>query len=194
MALINKNFNLTATTRQGVRQQLMNEFLQENAGTGKGQNCTYYDYIVENLPGYSITLCRPASLNKGFDFTVRTTGVKYDNSYTRKLKNGVTTIVQKIDDCPKHDNVKDILLNLKNTLQANQYTLIKTELTNIYSLQQYNLANVAGITFSDYIGTQRPIEIILLAIKWLFIEQDITYWNWSGRAMLWQDLQDAGLV
>jgi hypothetical protein len=26
---------------------------------------------------------------------------------------------------------------------------------------------------------------ILKAIKWLFIEQDIRYWNYSGRNMTW---------
>ena len=38
------------------------------------------------------------------------------------------------------------------------------------------------------------ILIILLAIKWLFIEQDITYWNWSGRNMLYNHLIEMGLV
>jgi len=41
---------------------------------------------------------------------------------------------------------------------------------------------------------ERPIAIILLAIKWLFIEQDITYWNWSGRNMLMNSLKDKELV
>ena len=35
--------------------------------------------------------------------------------------------------------------------------------------------------FSDYENNMHPIAIILLAIKWLFIAEDISYWNWSGR-------------
>jgi hypothetical protein len=27
--------------------------------------------------------------------------------------------------------------------------------------------------------------MIIKTIKWLFIEQDIRYWNYSGRDMLW---------
>jgi len=29
-----------------------------------------------------------------------------------------------------------------------------------------------------------PIDLILGVVKWLFIEQDVRYWNYSGRAML----------
>ena len=28
------------------------------------------------------------------------------------------------------------------------------------------------------------VEMILKILKWLFIEQDITYWNYDGRGML----------
>ena len=31
-----------------------------------------------------------------------------------------------------------------------------------------------------------PAEMILKVFKWLFIEQEIRYWNYSGRDMLWQ--------
>lgn len=51
-----------------------------------------------------------------------------------------------------------------------------------------------GFDFTDGDGILRPIAIILLAIKWLFIEQDITYWNWSGRNMLYNQLIEMGLV
>ena len=38
------------------------------------------------------------------------------------------------------------------------------------------------------------IEGILKLVKWLFLEQDVTYWNYSGRAMLYQSLKGNGLV
>lgn len=30
-----------------------------------------------------------------------------------------------------------------------------------------------------------PVDHILKAVKWLFIEQDIRYWNYSGKNMTW---------
>ena len=48
--------------------------------------------------------------------------------------------------------------------------------------------------FADYLNNQHPVYIVLLAIKWLFIEQDITYWNWSGRNMLKESLEKDGLM
>lgn len=50
------------------------------------------------------------------------------------------------------------------------------------------------MVFLDYSNQQHPIEIILLALKWLFIEQDFTYWNNSGRFMLYDTLKNYGLV
>lgn len=39
----------------------------------------------------------------------------------------------------------------------------------------------------------QPIETILKVVKWLFIEQDVTYWNWSGRSMLYSGLREDDL-
>jgi hypothetical protein len=33
-----------------------------------------------------------------------------------------------------------------------------------------------------------PCDLILAVLKWLFIEQDIRYWNYSGREMLWNSI------
>ena len=30
-----------------------------------------------------------------------------------------------------------------------------------------------------------PVDQIVKTMKWLFIEQDIRYWNYSGRNMTW---------
>lgn len=57
-----------------------------------------------------------------------------------------------------------------------------------------NFESLSGATFPDYNLNQHPIEIILLAIKWLFMEQDCAYWNYSGRAMLFEKLQNNGLI
>lgn len=33
------------------------------------------------------------------------------------------------------------------------------------------------------------VEIVLKLVKWFFIEQDITYWNRTGRDMLWNGIK-----
>ncbi len=71
-----------------------------------------------------------------------------------------------------------------------RYTSVRDALVNIYNCQPYVQNSVQGLFFTDYDGANHPIEIILLAVKWLFIEQDIRYWNWSGRDMLWSGIKD----
>lgn len=71
--------------------------------------------------------------------------------------------------------------------------VIKPIIDMIYNCQNVNLSTT-GFKFLDYTTQSHPIEIILLSLKWLFIEQDITYWNTSGRAMLYSKLQSNNLV
>ena len=33
-----------------------------------------------------------------------------------------------------------------------------------------------------------PYDLIIKTLKWLFIEQDIRYWNYSGHDMLWKGI------
>lgn len=33
-------------------------------------------------------------------------------------------------------------------------------------------------------------ELIIKTLKWLFIKQDIRYWNYSGRDMLWDGIKE----
>lgn len=179
MAMTEKDFTLTKNTREGIRKELIDEFLQEAPGTGIGDDCSKYRYTVETFNDYSIEIRRPASLNKGFDFKVHIVGV-----FFKKIRR---------HSDPSHKDIKNALNEVKSKNTAN-YNKVKTELANIYSLKQYDLRNVAGITFLDGDKKEQPIELILLSIKWLFIEQDMTYWNWSGRNMLWSKLKEDNLV
>lgn len=177
MAINKVNFILKTSTRQDIRKELVAEFLKELPGSGKGTLTSRYYYTVETMGGYSIELHRPAGLNKGFDFVVHIIGMhfKKNKRYTN----------------PSHIDIINVLLQL--SVQSN-YGVVKNELHNIFNLRQYNLSNVNGITFVDGDGNNVPIAIMLLAIRWLFIEQDMTYWNWSGRQMLWDGLVAKGLV
>lgn len=72
-------------------------------------------------------------------------------------------------------------LKFAKTNYPDRYEYVKVEINNIFFVDKYNLENVQGIMFSDYENNMHPIAIILLATKWLFIAEDISYWNWSGR-------------
>ena len=170
---------LQANNRAGIRNELVTLLLQEQPGTGKGTNASRYRYAVETFNNYSIVLNRPAGLNKGFDFTVNIQGMSFKKK--RRYYN------------PSHQDIIDVLQSIQNTHPA-QYQDIRLEIQNIYNCVTPKFHNISGITFLDHTNTPRPVEIILLAIKWLFIEQDITYWNWSGRNMLFSKFQNLGLV
>ena len=87
-----------------------------------------------------------------------------------------------------------MLQQVKNNISSTEYQKIKNIIWNIFKLEDYDLSTIAGITFTDFDGNTHPLEIVLLAIRWLFIEQDITYWNFSGRSMLMNGLLGDGLV
>ena len=170
---------LRANNRADIRNELVMLLLQEQPGTGAGVNASRYRYTVDTFGNYSIVLNRPAGLNKGFDFTVNIQGMSFKKKRTYYN--------------PSHQDITNVLQSVKNA-NPTQYQNVSLEIRNIYNCVSPNFQNISGITFLDHTNTSRPIEIILLAIKWLFIEQDITYWNWSGRNMLFSGLQNLGLV
>ena len=192
--MVTINHPLQSTNRVDIRKEMIDLFLNETAGTGKGNLCSKYQYDVEQISNtpYSIFLIRPARLNKGIDFTVHVGGGLQFKKFSKTGKvNAQDQLKFKIDSVPRHDCIEAALQNCTNNANYNN---VKTAMRNIYNCQQYNMASVANITFNDYLGNAHPIEIILLAAKWLFIEQDITYWNHSGRAMLWNGLAAKNLV
>lgn len=175
MPLTQIDYTLHSTNRTDVRKEVVSLFLLEQPGTGKGDDCSKYWYNVEQIEGYSTLLKRPVPLNKGFDFTVNTNSLYFKKN--RRYTN------------PSHDDIVSALRFVK-IANPDKYIFIHTALTNIYNCQSYDPKRVQGLYFSDYAGVDHPIEIILLAVKWLFIEQDIRYWNWSGRNMLWNEIKD----
>ena len=73
---------LNSTERKAVRDEIIELFLLESPGTGKEELCSKYEYTVETIDEYSIFLRRPASLNKGFDFTVHVKGMNFKKNRT----------------------------------------------------------------------------------------------------------------
>lgn len=74
------SYTLTISNRKQMRDDVIDFFQNEQPGTGTGINASKYIYEVENFNQYKIQLCRPANLNKGFDFTVNITGLYFKKS------------------------------------------------------------------------------------------------------------------
>lgn len=174
-------FNLPSTNRAQMRKDLITQFIQEQPGTGNGNLASRYTYQVEKLNNnYSIYLRRPTQLNKGFDFTVNISGLKFKKNICYST--------------PSHTDIINALMDCKNHFPAIYQNQIIPYLHNIYNCIPVNFTNLTGATFADYQQIQHPIEIILLAIKWLFMEQDCAYWNYSGRTMFYNALQTNHLL
>lgn len=172
------DYTLPIGNRIQKRQALITCFLSENAGTGRGNEASRYQYNVETYGNYGIFLKRPTQLNKGFDFTVNIEGMYFKKS--RRYSN------------PSHQDIFDALSCCRNEC-PHEYDTVKEAIIDIYECNDIELSHIHAY-FRDYEGTKHPIQIILLAIKWLFMEQDCAYWNYSGRRMLFEGLTELDLV
>ncbi|QNL23180.1 DNA adenine methylase [Hyphobacterium sp. CCMP332] len=149
-------------TREEIRRQVVNEFLEEIPGTGIGESTSKYRYDVERLSnGNRIYLKRPAFNNKGFDFEIHVEGEEFGG---------------RIKTRPRHEDiVKD--LELKKNESSTEYDKLKQLISKVFNCQNISNSEVKAISFKEGLKA----ETLLLVIKWLFIEQDVTYWNYSGR-------------
>jgi len=160
------NWLLRAGTRRSQRRALAKKWLKE----GPYRN---YRYNVEDCAdGTRVYLLRPTWLNKGFDFQVNVEGFR---SRTRKRRG--STI-----EMPSH---KDVIHDIRKKLKARPgfrkdlfgaiaavFDCVEPEEV----LKQFpKLTRIA-------VGLQP--DKLLKVLKWLFIEQDLTYWLQTGRNML----------
>lgn len=172
-----KDIILTGNNRRDIRNNLINIFLEENAGTGKGEFSSNYIYNVETLKnGKRVQLRRPTFLNKGMDFTIHLENTEFRNKGSFR-------------DKPKHEEIINDLL-LKKQENIFEYEKVRTIINQIFICKNVSQEEYEDIFFTSGI----EIEGILKVIKWLFIEQDITYWNYSGRYMLYHSLKEYDLV
>ena len=157
-----------AGSRNEVRIRVLKEFLKEEPGTGKGDAATHYTYYVERLSnGKRIFLTRPAFLNKQFDFVINVEGGNFKNKKSGKTRTN-----------PTHDDIFSDLKAKKSNNPEN-YKKLFSLMQRIYNCQEIPSQEYESLEFD----TGYPVDLILLVTKWYFIEQDIAYWNYSGRAM-----------
>ena len=158
-----------AGTRNEVRMRVVNKLSEEKPGQGRGPKASMYKYYVEKLAsGQRIFLSRPANLHNGFDFLVRVEGMNFAQPGRRRR------------DAPKHaDIVSD--LEQKRIENSEEYARFYSLIKAVYECRDLPDETIAQIHFQSGFAP----ELSLKVIKWLFIEQDIRYWNYSGRDMLW---------
>ena len=158
--------------RNKLRMTLVKMFSNEIPGTGKDKLASRYRYFVETLQdGKRIYLRRPANFYNGFDFLVCVEDINF-NSGGRKR------------NYPKHE---DIINDLKNK------KIESMEKSNkLFALIErvYNCQNIDDSEMNIKFKNGYTSELIVKTLKWLFIEQDIRYWNYSGRGMLWKGIRD----
>jgi hypothetical protein len=168
--------------RKHVRDTLIHKFLEEPQGSGD------YRYIVENTPNGDVEIIRPTRLNKGVDFAVQLR----DFEFRLFKSNGHRLAVA--DKCrPKHDDILAILDKLKEASPT--YDLVRITINEIYEKSDADYALLDGIQiFHDL--AQKPISAhaVCAIIKWLFIEQDVTYWTGLGRTMFYESIKLRGLL
>jgi len=142
--------------------------MEENPGQGTGKLVSRYKYTVERFSdGRKLHLIRPAQYKMGFDFQIWMEN--WNKSNTNKM--------------PSYN---DIILDLRLKEEENMYyfRILINAIEKIFICEDddriLNWLKVKNIQFSAGEG----IDVLLKIIKWMFIEQDIRYWNFSGRLKL----------
>ena len=162
--------------RNDVRMRVVDKLSMELPGTGRGDQATRYKYYVEELNnGCRIFLRRPANLHYGFDFLVCIENINFNPK-------------GKARNYPKQD---DIIFDLVDKLieDKRKYKLLKEHIDQVYRCEsEVDFVKLRNLKFK----TGFPSDLIVTSLKWLFIEQDVRYWNYSGRDMLWYALNDIG--
>lgn len=153
--------------RNAVRMAVVEELSKEVPGEGKEAQASRYTYYVEKLSnGNRIYLRRPANLHNGFDFIVCVENYNFNPSSRKR-------------NYPTHD---DIIQELRIKKQENKskYEILFSVINKVFRCERVTEDEMI-IDFDNGCST----EMIVKTLKWLFIEQDIRYWNYSGRNMLW---------
>ena len=87
---------------------------------------------------------------------------------------------ERLRDAPKHDDIKNDL-SLKRSENFQEYLKLYALAKKIYECHDVADSEMASIGLRKGL----PVDHVLKVLKWLFIEQDIRYWNYSGRMRTW---------
>ena len=157
-------FRIDSEDRSELRRQLVRKWLRELPGTATLKHT--YLYNVERLrDGSRIYLTRPTRLNKGMDFVI------YCENFT-KWKKGTNRP-------PSHGDLIGELQAICGRSPKHCREL-RRALGRIWNCDAPDKV-VAGLRLlRNDLQTERSLKVA----RWMFIEQDLTYWTESGRWML----------
>jgi hypothetical protein len=170
-------------TRHEIVQKVVNIFINtEYEQRGRGVK---FWYPVEQLPislqlpllseekDNRLFIFRPGGLQKwNFDFKV---------NVTPEMGFGKG----------KHE---DIALDIRNKKQENpqKFSKLLEAIDKIYSGSENDVDKVL-VKYPDLqasFQTGAQVDILLKILKWMFIMEDIVYWNYDGRAKLYNFLKE----
>ena len=165
---IQQRLEVEGRTKQEIRQYILNQWANETSGSK-------YRYFVGTLADdQKIYLERPGNLNKGCDFVIYMENlVVYQNGNDRP---------------PTLDYLLNDLRDKKAILSQQSWNELFNSIRSVYSLEVYSAPHNCENEIRNCGGMN--LEQILVLCKWFFIEQDITYWNGSGRQMLFSAIKE----
>ena len=162
--------DMRLTDRAKIREEMLVYWMRENPGTLTRRVC--YRYNVEKLAdGSSIFLLRPTRLNKGCDFVIICENFL-------KFKNGN----------PKPPQQQTLVdeLEILTAISDQHKTEILTAIRRVWDCEDVSAVISDLQLFASDVQAERALKLA----KWLFIEQDVTYWTESGRHMLRQWIEN----
>lgn len=152
--------------RNELRKLVIKQLWEEKPGEGKGEKTAHYTYYVEKLAdNRRVFITRPAIKRQGFDFIIHVENYNFGNDR----------------DNPKHEDIIEDLRQ-KSNLDPAKFDTLKKMLDKVFYCHDPDdlLSENSILSFNSGFGE----DLILKVCKWFFIEQDIRYWNYSGRGML----------
>ena len=164
-------WTLSSSDRRTLRRTIAEKWSDEDPHTN-------YRYNVEQCAdGKRVYLLRPTWLNKGFDFQVNVEGLVK----VLKPARGPTR------EMPSHG---DLVHDLRSKLakRPDDAAVLFEAIGAVYNCG--DPATIVGqMPRLTALKEGWPVDQLLYTIKWLMIEQDITYWLQTGRDMLMSGIE-----
>lgn len=170
MDFIQTNDNMT---RHEIVQKVVNTFINsEYSDRGKG---IQFWYPVEELSGeIPLYIIRPGGLRGkwNFDFKV---------NIEQEFNMGKGTHAEVLTDFKN-----------KKSEDPEKFTKLLQALTKVYECNNNVDKIIQNVPKLDAcFKTGADVSTLLKVIKWMFVMEDIVYWNYKGRTMLYNHIMSA---
>lgn len=163
-------FDDVGSTRKEQRRRVVLKFLEEDLGQ-------QYCYHVASLEGgKGVCLVRPTYLNKGVDFQVWV--LKHQGG------SGVQLKMQDLKNSGKRPSHEEIFRDLDVKRNKNP-RLFRKFMEAVEAVAECGEPKVILARKRFDFGIGLTDEYVLNVLKWLLIEQDVTYWNNKGKGRNW---------